>query len=297
MFGLFGTVLEMVINACLWCFKILAFIIIPIMLIIGITFLIYHFKGYRMKKRETPSTYKDTFFLKKIFIDFPNRFVKDMYNRNPDDFPIDGLHLFAGEQGSGKSIAAVEMAMRMQSKYPSCKIYSNIDLNFQDGKIKDWQTIVSECNDRLGVLFFIDEIQNWFNSSDSRNFPPEMLQEICQLRKQTKCVVATSQVFARVAKPIREQVRVLYKPITVLGCLTIVRAYKPLVRQDGTIEKLRKIKTYFFVHSDKLRNAYDTYEKVLTLSKNGFKPVSERIENSGNNVVNNSIFVSSKTKK
>lgn len=277
--GLFGVLFKMVLNAFLWCFKLLAYFLVPILLVICITFIVFHFKGFRMKKREISSTYHDTFFLKKIFIDFPIRFVKDMYNRNPDDFPIDGLQLFAGEQGSGKSIAAVEFALRMQNKYPACEIYSNIDLKFQTGKIENWKTIVEKNNDRKGVIFFIDEIQNWFNSASSRNFPPEMLQEICQLRKQTKCIIATSQVFARVAKPIREQVRVLYKPITVLGCLTIVRMYKPLVRQDGTIEKLRKIKTYFFVHTDELRNAYDTYEKVLALSKNGFIPLSDRLDN------------------
>lgn len=284
MFNLFGTILKMVLSACLWCFKILGFCLIPITLAVLIAMLYYHKKGLRMQKRSSESTYARPSLLKRILVDFPSRFAKDLYNRNPDDFPLDGLHLFAGEQGSGKSIASVEMALRLRKQYPNCKLFSNIDFKSQDGIIDSWQTIVTENNNRNGVIFFIDEIQNWFNSSDSRHFPPEMLQEICQLRKQTKCVIATSQVFARVAKPIREQVRVLYKPITVLGCLTIVRAYKPCVRQDGTIEKLRKIKTYFFVHSEELRNAYDTYEKVLTLSKNGFKPVSDRVESLDNNV-------------
>lgn len=293
--GLFGSVLKMVVNGSLWLFKILSYAVIPMLVIILVTFVVFHFKGHRMKKREVSSTYHETFFLKKIFFDFPIRFVKDMYNLDPDDFPINGLQLFAGEQGSGKSIAAVEFAMRMQKKYPACEIYSNIDLNFQDGKIENWKTIVEKNNDRKGVIFFIDEIQNWFNSSSSRNFPPEMLQEICQLRKQTKCIIATSQVFARVAKPIREQVMVLYKPITVLGCLTIVRMYKPIVRQDGTIEKLRKIKSYFFVHTDELRNAYDTYEKVLALSEKGFVPLSERIDN--DNSISNYISLHSDKKK
>lgn len=66
------------------------------------------------------------------------------------------------------------------------------------------------------------------------------------------------------------------RPITIMGCLTIVRKYKPNVDSDGVITKMKLLGVYFFVRSDELRNAYDTYAKVKRLTLKGFKPKSER---------------------
>lgn len=40
---------------------------------------------------------------------------------------------------------------------------------------------------------------------------------------------------------------------------------------------------YFFVHDDKLRNSYDTYHVIESLSRSGFKSCSEVQENTTNN--------------
>ena len=260
------TFFKMFISLFLIVAKWAIYLLIPFGFMCLVFLIYYRARGKKFRKKKYESTYKTRPLLLRLFWDFPKRFIKDLYEKDPDEFPIDGLHLFAGEQGSGKSIASVEFCLRMKKQYPNCRLRSNISLSFQDEKLEGWEQVVFDNNGMFGDIAYIDEVQNWFNSADSKNFPPEMIQEICQLRKQKKCIIGTSQVFARVAKPIREQVRVLYKPITVLGCLTIVRAYKPIIKQDGTIDKLRRIKTYFFVHTDELRNAYDTYEKVQRLA-------------------------------
>lgn len=277
MTSLFGTLFKMVLSLIILAIKWIIYLLIPFGFMCLVFFLFYRITGKKLPTKKYESTFKQRNILLRLFWDFPKRFIKDLYERNPDQFPMDGLHLFAGEQGSGKSIASVEMCLRMKRQYPNCRLRSNISLSFQDEQLTGWEQIVFDDNGYFGDIAYIDEVQNWFNSADSKNFPPEMIQEICQLRKQKKCIIGTSQVFARVAKPIREQVRVLYKPITVLGCLTIVRAYKPVIKQDGSIDKLRRIKTYMFVHTDELRNAYDTYEKVQRLALHGFKSPLERI--------------------
>ena len=71
------------------------------------------------------------------------------------------------------------------------------------------------------------------------------------------------------------------RPITVMGCLTIVRKYKPNVDSDGQITKMKMLGCYFFVHSDELREAYDRYAKVKSLTLTGFKPKSERYGEEG----------------
>jgi len=239
-------------------------------------------KGRRFKKKTYFSTYHSRNGFAKLFIDLPRRIVLDWFNRNPDEFGYYGFWLFAGEQGAGKTIAMMEFLRTIKQKYPKCRIRTNIEVSFQDSKIESAEDIVFNDNDYWGQVEAIDEIQNWFNSSESRNFPPELIQEICQERKQHKMIVGTSQCFSRVALPLRQQVNYLCKPLTFAGCLTIVRVYKPRVSEDGKVEKLRRHKTYFFVHDDALRSCYDTREKVKRLSMKGFKPRSEQLTSDSN---------------
>lgn len=65
--------------------------------------------------------------------------------------------------------------------------------------------------------------------------------------------------------------------MTLFGCLTIVRVYKPKVKDDGTVDKKVLRRVYFFVHDDELRNAYDTYEKIKRLTMKGYKSRSEQL--------------------
>ncbi len=131
-------------------------------------------------------------------------------------------------------------------------------------------------NGKYGVVNVIDEIQSWFSSLQSKDFPPEMLGEISQQRKQRKVIVGTAQVFGRVAKPIREQTSFVYLPFTIAGCLTIVRVSKPIYYDEQTFTFKKYIRTYFFVHTPILRNSFDTYKRIQNYSKDGFKTDLER---------------------
>lgn len=230
----------------------------------------------RTIKRPKPHYTKKRHWFIRLFIDFPRRIVLDKLTLNPDRFDTYGIHIFCGEQGSGKSIAAVHFAKMLKERNPMCHIASNIDLNFQDSTVQDVTELVGTSNGESGQIIFVDEIQNWFSSMESKNFPPEMLTEVTQQRKQAKCIVGTSQVFTRISKPIREQITLMYKPTTICGALTFVRVYRCHVDQEGAVDKLKLVKIYFFVHDDELRTAYDTYAKVNRLTQKGFVPKSER---------------------
>lgn len=240
----------------------------------------YFAKGKRRKKRTIKSQWKKRNALVRVFIDFPRALARDFYARDPDSMNIHGMYIIAGEQGSGKTIAAVELLRRYKKMFPKIKIRSNIGIDFQDGKIEDWREVVGVHNGHIGQIDFLDEIQNWFNSMESKNFPPEMLEEITQERKKHKVIVGTSQVFTRMSKPLREQTRFLCLPVTLLGCLTIVRVYKPILDEQGNYKDKKFIRAYFFVHDEELRNAYNTYEKVERLTKKGFVDRSEQLRSS-----------------
>lgn len=278
-----NSVLDVLFNLLQWVIYAVIAFIVPIIFMTFVFFIAGLLRGKKIprRKRKREFKYVQRFNPVRIFFwDLPRRIVADYFDRNPDSFDTYGVHLFCGEQGSGKSIAAVHFIKMMKERNPCSKLASNISLNFQDGKIENWSQILMQNNGTDGQIIFLDEMQNWFSSNESRNFPPAMLTEITQQRKQRKAVVGTSQVFTRVSKPIREQVTLLYKPMTILGCLTIVRVYKADVTEDGTVDKLHRRRVYCFVHDDELRQAYDTFEKVERYSLKGFQvPVPESTDN------------------
>lgn len=214
---------------------------------------------------------------KRIFILFPRQLVKDMYSRQDYEFTENGFHLFVGEQGSGKTVTLVYMLQKMKKKYPKMKIRTNMAYAYEDGCIASWKDLVFENNGILGQIDVIDECQLWFNSLQSKDMPIEMFQEISQQRKQRKCIYGTAQVWNRVAKPIREQVNFVYKPITLFGCLTICIKYKPSVDDTGSIDKLKFRSMFFFIHSDLIRDSFDTYQRIQSQSLEGYKPFSEQL--------------------
>ncbi len=61
---------------------------------------------------------------------------------------------------------------------------------------------------------------------------------------------------------------------TLLGCLTIVRRFEPILDSEGIVVEWKKRGMYFFVHDKKLRESYDTYKVIENLSKAGFKEQS-----------------------
>ena len=258
-----------------------AVIICSVLVPIGLVSLLYGLHmlrhGYTFPHRKYPSVWHSDNIFKKLFWLFPKAVVNDIFTRNPDAFPMDktGLVIFEGKQGSGKSVGAVFYMDMLKKQYPKLSIMSNIHLSLSDYQLDDWHDIVFKNNGEYGQVVFLDEIQNYFNSMESKNFPPEMLQEVCQQRKQRKTIIGTTQVFGRVAKPIREQVSILVRPRTILGCLTILSMFDPSMDTDGQVTKLRRIKTHIFVHTPELRNAYDTFEKVERHALYGFKPRSE----------------------
>lgn len=226
----------------------------------------------KIKKSDTPSTYIRRGILKRLLKDFPEALARDILDRDPDEFPHNGFHCYCGEQGSGKTVALAARLRELKQKYPKVKILSNFDCEFSDGLVKDWKDIVFTENGKHGIIIALDEIQNWFSTNESKDFPPEMIQEICQQRKQHKIIMGTSQRFQRMAKPLREQINFLYEPITFAGCLTFVRKRKPSVDDDGKIDRLktRKLGTYFFVHDEELRSSYDTWQKILRQANGGY---------------------------
>ncbi|MDE6832823.1 MAG: ATP-binding protein [Ruminococcus sp.] len=187
------------------------------------------------------------------------------------------MHLLCGEQGSGKTTLMAYLVRKYKIIYPRVIVRSNFSCSIQDYELTSWQELTLDTNGIYGEIDCIDEIQNWFSSNQSKNFPPDMLTIITQQRKVRRCILATSQVFTRVAKPIRENTYLMYYPFTAFGCITFVRVYKPILDEQGNLKDRKLRKFFFFVHDEELRNMFDSYKTICSLCESGFKPLSEQI--------------------
>lgn len=228
-------------------------------------------------RKKYKSNYKKRSILTRLLFDFPIQFGKDCAHYDPDTFEPHGIIVFEGEQGAGKTISLVQYANTLKKQYPACKVLSNTKLTFQDDSLDDWHMLTDYKNGKFGVVTVIDECQNYFNSKQSKDFPPEMLSVVTQNRKNRRIILMTAQQFYMLAKDIRTQATELRSAFTVLGCLTFVIRRKPFFDSEGTPVKYKWLGMYFFVQTDELRNSYDTYAVIEGLSKSGFKKKEERL--------------------
>ena len=258
-------------------FKFFLWLLVPLYVFLAVfgvlcfCWMIYFRKCHGMVLR--PSSVvrvKKRSLIKRLFIDVPRRYALDILEADPDQFGIHGIHVFCGEQGKGKTIGAVEMIQRLQKMYPKCKTITNFGLTTEDDSLDGWQQLLTYTNGKKGVIVGIDEIQNWFMSGRN-NLPVEMLEVATQNRKNCRVICCTAQVFTRVNKALREQFTMVYQPHTYFNCLTVVFKRKPVFDSEGNVIDLKFKGFYSFVHTDELRNSYDTYKVIHTLAKEGFK--------------------------
>lgn len=254
--------------------KIPLFIFVVMAAVFFIMFAVFCAIEYKNGNRLITGVYnrpvKRSFF-RRIFVDAPRQYAQDFFSRDPEFFKYQGCIVFTGRQGQGKTIAMIEQAMRYQHEYPKMKVLSNCDYKKQDDELNDWRQLLDYKNGIQGVCVMMDEMQNWFSSNQSRNFPPEMLEVICQNRKNRRVILGTSQVFSRLAKPLREQATEVRRCMTFFGCITVVRRVRPVLDSEGNVVEWKHIGFYFFVHDQEIRNNYDTYRVVESLSKSGFQ--------------------------
>lgn len=192
--------------------------------------------------------------------------------KDKDFFWPNGTQVYCGQQGSGKTLSAVKHVRKLKKRYPKAKVVTNLQLNV-DWEYISFQTmdeladlLVTVNNGKYGVIYLIDEIHTYFNALDSKNIPMFVFTEISQQRKQRKCIIGTSQLFLRLAKPFREQCDNIVMCRTYFGVLTFTKAYDGMTIEqdyDGKIIGQLK-KSGFFIQTRDDRSSYDTFQKVVS---------------------------------
>ena len=193
--------------------------------------------------------------------------VWKLKNRNPEELDVTGITIFSGPQGSGKSLSMVHVYKKIIVKFPKAIVVTNLDINFdvpnQIKKYEGFEDFKIE-NGIYGVIYILDEIHLILNSLESKGVPLSIIVELSQQRKQRKLILGTSQVYSRMAKPLREQIKnvVICRNLFNLFQINyLIDAFNSTEDSNGKL-KFAKQKVSFFFHRKEDYLAYDTYKKM-----------------------------------
>lgn len=250
-----------IVKGFIWLFIPVILVLLVFLGMISYFYIKEVYVNHRKPKGRTKIPKKPGIF-KRLFILAPKQIVEDLITQDPNAFDKFGIHIICGEQGSGKTITGIYLMEEWKRIYPKLQCYTNLEYKYQNGVLDGPEDLFKHNNGIYGVVNFLDEIQTWWSSADSAKMPPKVLEEICQQRKQKKATIGTVQVFKRMSKAFREQAHFVYEPKTFLNCITFVRCTKGKYFSESS-EKFKKYTGFFFfVHTKRLRNSYDTYKKI-----------------------------------
>lgn len=250
-------------------------------------------------------------FIIKFFKAVP-LFINDIRKSDKNVFTGYGFWSFCGLGGSGKTLSIVEYISRLKAKYPNLKVYSNFDLKLADGFINSWRDLselenintyeisMKEYDKRFkwgqnhifmlvdkddvihyyktvndGVVFAFDEIQLTFESTEWQSAPADLLDYISQQRKFHKQILASSQVFTRINKKLREQTNFVIECKSFLRGRLVINKYYRTAEYIANDEKMdkgsrkRKVaKRYVYIGFDSIRNLYNTMQVMKEVKTN-----------------------------
>lgn len=196
------------------------------------------------------------------------------YRSNPDYFDPAGIIVFCGAQGSGKTLSAVKLAKSILKEYPKAQICSNLIINGLDRDIipfTDYAQLQQLSNAEKGIVFLIDEIHVLWNSLESKDIPISEMAIFSQMRKDRRVIIGTSQVYSRIAKPIREQLHLVVKCRSILKYIQVNELIDPnpegsTGEKDGQLDG-ELLRVDWFFHSPEDYTAYDTYNKINRIAR------------------------------
>lgn len=191
---------------------------------------------------------------------------------NPQYFGPDGIWVFCGPQGSGKTISAVQCARRMAAEYPQARVISNIDFEVGDDSLPErferYEQLYEEDNGIAGLIFVLDEIHVLWNSLESKKIPINEMAALCQMRKSRRIIIGTAQVYGRIAKPIREQLKYVIMCHNIMKVLqhNVVCDPSESVERNGHISPNVICEQWWF-HTPELYRSYETLDKVERIER------------------------------
>ena len=197
---------------------------------------------------------------------------------NPDYFYPSGIWVFCGPQGSGKTLSAVKTLKEMLKEYPKAMVVSNIEIKGIEQNIipfTDYSQLTNLSNGVNGIIFLLDEIHVLWNSLESKDIPISEMACFCQMRKDRRVILGTSQVYGRIAKPIREQLQYVIDCHNMFNLIQYNKILDPseCIEKNGHLDSVCLGNSIWF-HSPDLYESYDTLFKI----KKADRKLSENVK-------------------
>ncbi|MDO5434484.1 zonular occludens toxin domain-containing protein [Eubacterium sp.] len=215
--------------------------------------------------------------IKIIYFSFLRWLLVDILRgRKPRSF---GIYQFVGMPGQGKTLSMVAHMERFRKSMSDKKSPYVIATNFhyinQTYKVENWVDMVRiarQCyKDKIPCLLAIDEIHLIWDSSDWKNFPPEMLSLLSFNRKYSLQFICSAQIYERIPKKIRDIANYTVICKNLLGADRMFRNYyfekeNYEAQFEGKRSKCKFIKE--FIACDSLYSLYDTLAQVDAMVEN-----------------------------
>ena len=209
-------------------------------------------------------------------VDFVRSLRHDLrfYRRNPFYFDPCGCWVFVGSQGSGKTLSAVRTLRALLAAYPGANVCSNLNINGLDRPVipfTDYSQITDLSNGIFGMIYLIDEIHVLWNSLESKKIPFEEMAVFAQMRKERRIILGTSQVYGRIAKPIREQLKYVIKCRSYLKYIQVNEIIDPNAdgynsEDDGHFQG-ELISRQWFFHTPEDYDSYSTFDRIRRIER------------------------------
>ncbi len=199
------------------------------------------------------------------------------WKSNPTYFYPAGIWVFCGPQGSGKTLSAVQTVQSMKKQYPRARVVSNLDVKGIDYDAFTDYSQLQDSNGTEGIIFLLDEIHVLWNSLESKDIPISEMATFCQMRKDRRVIIGTSQVYSRIAKPIREQLQYVIDCHTYFRWIQVNTLIDPAsaIEKDGHISGERVGLQWWF-HRPELYQSYDTLTKIERANRVAVTPKEVR---------------------
>lgn len=198
-----------------------------------------------------------------------------------------GIRMYCGYFGSGKSMLACKFITESYNKY-NINIISNIPLSIPYVPLVNKDQIVN-CPDNS--IIFIDECNTLFNARSWKDFPTEIIYQLCQNRKKRIMLIMTAPRFHLVDKSIRDVTQFVYECNKSFWRIHLVDIYDGWQRENAIdINLLKPLSSFGVFARDKYYKNYDSFAIIDNVKKEEFLSNREIIENrsvNGNNIVIN----------
>jgi len=191
-------------------------------------------------------------------------------------FPHYGIWLYEGRMGAGKTSGMQLQIREWRNRYPRLQVVANYASQYAHAQMSSWEDFFVDRGPH-GTVYLIDEISSLWDSMSYKDFPPELLREVVQQRKDRKLIVCSAQHYTRVVKALREQVYVVIRCTTLWGRLSLQTTYDGYEYEkwhDAVVDpktgkrgRLRVLRRRLFILDDEIRQSYDTLEKVKMLAR------------------------------